>query len=139
MGVAVYLSIDQRKLIREYRDVEAGGQKGRGSDKESKGAQLPESKASIRMEVDLEECHSVVEADLPITKGRRCKATNSSAIKGRTFVESLIPCSDRGRALIVKGVEEVENAEANSKYQDKSEGQRPRNFIRSMSADFSSR
>ncbi|RWW05072.1 hypothetical protein GW17_00031675 [Ensete ventricosum] len=32
-----------------------------------------------------------------------------------------------------KGVEEVENAEANSKYLDKVKGQRPRNFIRSPS------
>ncbi|RWW76806.1 hypothetical protein BHE74_00015072 [Ensete ventricosum] len=36
-----------------------------------------------------------------------------------TSMESSIPCSYRGRALVVKGVEEVENAEANSKYQDK--------------------
>ncbi|RWV97471.1 hypothetical protein GW17_00039737 [Ensete ventricosum] len=41
--------------------------------------------------------------------------------------------------LVVKGAEEVGNAEANSKYQDKAEGQRPRNFIRLMSMGFSSR
>ncbi|RWV89146.1 hypothetical protein GW17_00048723 [Ensete ventricosum] len=51
-----------------HRGVEAGGQKGRGSDDESRGAQLPKSKASARKEVDLEECHSVAEADLPIAK-----------------------------------------------------------------------
>ncbi|RWW71546.1 hypothetical protein BHE74_00020705 [Ensete ventricosum] len=34
------------------------------------------------------------------------------------------------RALIMKGAEKVKNAEANSKYQDKAEGQRPRNFKR---------
>ncbi|RRT75464.1 hypothetical protein B296_00006626 [Ensete ventricosum] len=56
-----------------------------------------------------------------------------------TSVESSIPCSHGGRALVVKGVEEVENAKANSKYQDRTEGQRPRNFIRLVSMDFSSR
>ncbi|RWW11134.1 hypothetical protein GW17_00025279 [Ensete ventricosum] len=60
-------------------------------------------------------------------KGRRCKATDSRAMglaapwyrKGGTSVGSSIPCSHGGRALVVKGVEEVENAEANSKYQDR--------------------
>ncbi|RRT76219.1 hypothetical protein B296_00004831 [Ensete ventricosum] len=80
-------------------------------------------------------------------KGYRCKATDSRAMglaaswyrRDETFVESLIPCSHGGRALIVKGAEEVENAEANSKCQDRAEGQRPRNFIRSMSIGFSLR
>ncbi|RZS14333.1 hypothetical protein BHM03_00046012 [Ensete ventricosum] len=66
-------------------------------------------------------------------KGRRYKATDSRAMgsaapwyrKGRTSVESSIPCSHGGRALVVKRAEEVENAEANSKYQDTVEGQRP--------------
>ncbi|RZS04314.1 hypothetical protein BHM03_00034636 [Ensete ventricosum] len=76
-----------------------------------------------------------------------CKATDSRAMglaapwyrRGRTSVESSIPCSHGGRALVVKGVEEVENAKANSKYQDRAEGQRPKNFIRPMSMGFSSR
>ncbi|RZR91974.1 hypothetical protein BHM03_00020164 [Ensete ventricosum] len=38
-----------------------------------------------------------------------------------------------------KGAEEVENTEANFKYQDRAEGQRPRNFIRPVSMSFSSR
>ncbi|RRT69422.1 hypothetical protein B296_00018077 [Ensete ventricosum] len=46
-----------------------------------------------------------------------------------TSMESSIPCSHGGRALVVKGVKEVENAEENSKYQDKVKGQRPKNFI----------
>ncbi|RZS23691.1 hypothetical protein BHM03_00056662 [Ensete ventricosum] len=54
---------------------------------------------------------------------RRCKATNSRAMglaapwyrKGGTSVESSIPYSHGGRALVVKGAEEVENTEANSK------------------------
>ncbi|RRT66924.1 hypothetical protein B296_00008625 [Ensete ventricosum] len=58
---------------------------------------------------------------------------------GRTYVESSIPCSHGGRALVVKGAEEVENAKANFKYQDRAEGQRPRNFIRPVSRSFSSR
>ncbi|RWW55094.1 hypothetical protein BHE74_00038285 [Ensete ventricosum] len=76
-----------------------------------------------------------------------CKTTDSSAMglvapwyrRGGTSVESSIPCSHRGRAFVVKGAEEVENAEANSKCQDKAKGQRPRNFIRPMPTDFSSR
>ncbi|RZS03758.1 hypothetical protein BHM03_00033968 [Ensete ventricosum] len=59
--------------------------------------------------------------------------------RGETSMESSIPCSHRGRALVVKGTEDVENAEANSKYQDKARGQRPRNFIRPMSMGFSLR
>ncbi|RRT49247.1 hypothetical protein B296_00009373 [Ensete ventricosum] len=59
--------------------------------------------------------------------------------EGETSVGSLIPCSHGGRTLVVKGVEEVENAEANSKYQDRAEGQRPRNFIRPVSIDLSLR
>ncbi|RWV87226.1 hypothetical protein GW17_00050807 [Ensete ventricosum] len=80
-------------------------------------------------------------------KGRRCKATDSMVMglatpwyrRGGTSVESLIPCSHEGRVLGIKGAEEVENAEANSKYQDKAKGQRPRNFIRPVSMGFSSR
>ncbi|RRT34442.1 hypothetical protein B296_00054230 [Ensete ventricosum] len=76
-----------------------------------------------------------------------CKSTDSRDMslaapwyrRGGTSVESSIPCSHGGRGLIVKGAEEVENAKANSKYQDRADGQRPRNFIRSMSIGFSSR
>ncbi|RRT39249.1 hypothetical protein B296_00050805 [Ensete ventricosum] len=82
-----------------------------------------------------------------LRKGCRCKVTNSRAMgltapwyrRGKTFVESSIPCSYGGRALVVKGTQEVENAETNSKYQDRAEGQRPRNFIRPMSMGFSLR
>ncbi|RWV81227.1 hypothetical protein GW17_00057372 [Ensete ventricosum] len=53
-----------------------------------------------------------------------CKAMDSRAMgsvaswyhRGGTSVESSIPCSDGGIALVVKGVEEVKNAEVNSKY-----------------------
>ncbi|RWV96736.1 hypothetical protein GW17_00040529 [Ensete ventricosum] len=60
-------------------------------------------------------------------------------LRGGTSVESSIPCSYGGRALVVKGAEEVENTKTNSKYQDRAEGQRPRNFIRPLPMGFSSR
>ncbi|RZR80398.1 hypothetical protein BHM03_00006429 [Ensete ventricosum] len=41
MGVAVCLSINQGELLGKHRGVEASGRKGRGSDDESRGAQLP--------------------------------------------------------------------------------------------------
>ncbi|RRT34589.1 hypothetical protein B296_00053546 [Ensete ventricosum] len=76
-----------------------------------------------------------------------CKATDSRAMgltapwyrRGGTSVKSSIPYSHGGRALVVKGAEEVQNAKTNSKYQDKAEGQMLRNFIRPMSMSFSSR
>ncbi|RWW58069.1 hypothetical protein BHE74_00035100 [Ensete ventricosum] len=60
----------------------------------------------------------------------RCKTIDSRAMgmaapwyhRGRTFMESSIPCSHGGRVLVVKRAEEVENAKANSKYQDRAEG-----------------
>ncbi|RZS23986.1 hypothetical protein BHM03_00057002 [Ensete ventricosum] len=87
MRVAVYLSIDQGELLGGHNGVELGGRKGRGSDYESSGAQLPKSKALVRKEVESEEHHSAVER--------------------WDFRESLILCSHGGRALIVKGAEEV--------------------------------
>ncbi|RWW26245.1 hypothetical protein BHE74_00001515 [Ensete ventricosum] len=77
----------------------------------------------------------------------KCEAIDSSVIglatlwyrRGRTFMESSVPCSHVGRALVVTRVEKVEIAEANSKYQDKAEGQRSGNFIRSVSMGLSSR
>ncbi|RRT40397.1 hypothetical protein B296_00058558 [Ensete ventricosum] len=76
-----------------------------------------------------------------------CKATDSSVMnitapwyhKGGTSLKSSISCSYGGRALAVKGAEKVENAKANSKYQNKTEGQRPGNFVRPVSTSFSSR
>ncbi|RRT85172.1 hypothetical protein B296_00000897 [Ensete ventricosum] len=65
---AVYHRGISSKLLGGYSGVKAGGRKGRGSDDESSGAQLPKSKALVRKEVDSEEHHSTVEADLPITK-----------------------------------------------------------------------
>ncbi|RWV94279.1 hypothetical protein GW17_00043202 [Ensete ventricosum] len=76
-----------------------------------------------------------------------CKATDSRAMglaalwyhRGGASVESSISCSQGGRALVVKGAKEVENAKTNSKYQDSAKGQRPKNFIRPVSMGFSSR
>ncbi|RWW73669.1 hypothetical protein BHE74_00018437 [Ensete ventricosum] len=44
------------------------------SEGKAEGAQLPKSKASIRKEVDSEEYHSVVEADLPNVKKKDANA-----------------------------------------------------------------
>ncbi|RWV98456.1 hypothetical protein GW17_00038694 [Ensete ventricosum] len=62
----------------------------------------------------------------------RLRETSKSEDKaeGGTSVESSIPCSNGWRALVVKGAKEVENGEANFKYQDKAKRQRKRNFIR---------
>ncbi|RRT53228.1 hypothetical protein B296_00032432 [Ensete ventricosum] len=43
------------------------------------------------------------------------------------------------KVLVMKGDEEVENTEVNSKYEDKTRGQRLRNFIRPVATSFSSR
>ncbi|RRT58714.1 hypothetical protein B296_00028142 [Ensete ventricosum] len=128
MRVAVCLSIDHAELPREHRSVEAGGQKGRGSDDKSSGAQLPTNKASVRKKMNSEECHSAAEADLPMARKRHgCEATDSKVMslvmpwyhRGGTSVEASIPCSHGGKVLVVKGAEKVENVEANSKYQDR--------------------
>ncbi|RZS09715.1 hypothetical protein BHM03_00040819 [Ensete ventricosum] len=54
----------------------------------------------------------------------RLREPDKSKGKAETSVESPIPCSHGGTTLVVKGAEEVKNAKANSKYQDKAEGQR---------------
>ncbi|RRT48844.1 hypothetical protein B296_00048050 [Ensete ventricosum] len=54
MGVTACLSMDQGKLLKEHRGIEAGSRKRRGSDDESRGAQLPKSKASNQKECGLE-------------------------------------------------------------------------------------
>ncbi|RZS00648.1 hypothetical protein BHM03_00030372 [Ensete ventricosum] len=68
MRVVVCLSIDQRGLLGGHSGVEADSRKGRGSDDESSGAQLPKSKASVRKEVHSEEHHSAAEENLLIAK-----------------------------------------------------------------------
>ncbi|RWW76221.1 hypothetical protein BHE74_00015703 [Ensete ventricosum] len=68
MRVVVCLSIDQGELLGEHRGVEVGGRKGRRSDDESRGAQVPKSKVSVRKEVGLKKYHGIAEADLPIAK-----------------------------------------------------------------------
>ncbi|RRT66229.1 hypothetical protein B296_00039364 [Ensete ventricosum] len=62
--------------------------------------------------------------------GRRCKATDSRAMglttpwfrRGRTSVESSIPCSYGGRVLVVKGGREGGEYRVKLKYQDKAKG-----------------
>ncbi|RWV77980.1 hypothetical protein GW17_00061122 [Ensete ventricosum] len=95
------------------------------------------------------ECHGIIEAGLPLTgeldcfsahirlrepdksgDKAECKKMDSRAMglaaswycRGETSIESSIPCSHGGRAFIVKGAEEVENAKANSKYQGRGKG-----------------
>ncbi|RWV85411.1 hypothetical protein GW17_00052796, partial [Ensete ventricosum] len=51
----------------------------------------------------------------------------------RDFRGVIDPLLSWRESMVVKGAEEVENAKTNSKYQDKAEGQRPRNFIRPVS------
>ncbi|RRT73259.1 hypothetical protein B296_00025071 [Ensete ventricosum] len=60
---------------------------------------------------------------VPPRENSKCKYQRlEDKVEGGTSVESSIPCSNGGRALVVKGAQEVENAEANSKYRDKTEG-----------------
>ncbi|RRT64976.1 hypothetical protein B296_00019565 [Ensete ventricosum] len=94
----------------KYKGVEASGQRSEEATMslERLGTQ---NQASVRMEVDSKECHGTAKADLPIVKGRRCEATDSSAMgiattwyhRDETSIESLISCSHGGRPLIVKG------------------------------------
>ncbi|RWW13113.1 hypothetical protein GW17_00023191 [Ensete ventricosum] len=108
------------------------------SEDKTEGAQLPKSKASVKKEV--EECHRGGSTNREERNvDARQRILGPWAWQHHATVEVGLPCSYGGRALIVKGIEEVENAEANSKYQDKAEGQRPRNFIRPVSMGFSSR
>ncbi|RWW90079.1 hypothetical protein BHE74_00000779 [Ensete ventricosum] len=57
---------EPNKLEDKTEGVEASSRKGRGKDDESRG--VPKSKASVRNEMDSEECHSAVEVDLLIAK-----------------------------------------------------------------------
>ncbi|RRT48623.1 hypothetical protein B296_00010693, partial [Ensete ventricosum] len=65
---STHIHLRELELLGGHSGVEAGGRKGRESDDESSGAQLPKNKASVRKEVDSEEHHSDVESDLPIAK-----------------------------------------------------------------------
>ncbi|RWW59628.1 hypothetical protein BHE74_00033419 [Ensete ventricosum] len=62
-----------------------------------------------------------------------------TSLEGLSYPKAKRRSKRRWTRNIVKGAEEVENADANSKYQDKAEGQRPKNCIRPMSTSFSSR
>nr|ABF70076.1 hypothetical protein MA4_54B05.10 [Musa acuminata] len=77
-----------------------------------------QNQASVRMEGDSEEYHRDISTDRG-EKGCICEAMDSSAIG------MVAPWYRRG-------AEEVEHAEANSKYRDKTEGARPRNEAGNM-------
>ncbi|RWW35019.1 hypothetical protein GW17_00000183 [Ensete ventricosum] len=119
MRVAVCLSIDQGELLGGHNGVKAGGRKRRGNNDESSGVSYP--KAKRRLERRWTRRSTTVPQRRIYRsrrKGCRCKATDNRAMgltapwyrRGGTSVESSIPCSHGGRALVVKGAEEVENA-----------------------------
>ncbi|RZS28082.1 hypothetical protein BHM03_00061638 [Ensete ventricosum] len=69
------------------------------------GLNYPKVIASIRTEMDSEECRSVAQVDLSmVRKGRRCETTNSRVMglavawyhSGETSVEISIPCFHEG-------------------------------------------
>ncbi|RRT84857.1 hypothetical protein B296_00010622 [Ensete ventricosum] len=67
-GVAC-LSIDQGELLGGHRGVEVGGSKGgEEATRSPEGLNYPNSKVSVRKEVDSEEHYSAAEADLSIAK-----------------------------------------------------------------------
>ncbi|RWW73606.1 hypothetical protein BHE74_00018512 [Ensete ventricosum] len=121
MRVAVWLSIDQGKLLGEHKSVEAGGRKGLSYPKAKHRSERRWTRRSAT--VPQRQIYQLRK------KGRRCKATNSRAMSsaapwyrsGETSVESSILCSHGGSALVAKGAEKVENVETNFKYQDKAE------------------
>ncbi|RWW06138.1 hypothetical protein GW17_00030551 [Ensete ventricosum] len=152
-GVTKVIQLVEAKLGSGYlsmgqEDAEAGGRKERRSDYKSGGAQLPKSKASVRKDVDSEEHHSAVEADLPIAKegtqmqGNRLygHGLGSTMVSQRRDFRGVIdPLLSWRESIGRKRGRGGGNAKANSKYQDRAEGQRTRNFIRSVSIDFSSK
>ncbi|RRT55612.1 hypothetical protein B296_00017088 [Ensete ventricosum] len=107
------------------------------------------SKDEAEKEVDSEEHHSVAEADLPIVKeGMQMQGNekyvyelgNTMVSQRRDFHGVINPLLSWRESIGRKnGAEEVENVKANSKYQDRADGQRPRNFIRLVLMGFSSR
>ncbi|RWW73671.1 hypothetical protein BHE74_00018436 [Ensete ventricosum] len=74
------------------------------SESKAEGAQLPKSKASIRKEVDSEECHSVAEVDLPNAKKKDVDArqwiVGLWARQRHGTIEVGLPWSHRSLALM---------------------------------------
>ncbi|RRT47796.1 hypothetical protein B296_00037494 [Ensete ventricosum] len=66
--VAVFLSIDQGELLRRHSGVEQVVERDEEATTSPEGLSYPKSKLLGRKEVDSEERHSAVEADLPIAK-----------------------------------------------------------------------
>ncbi|RZS25461.1 hypothetical protein BHM03_00058672 [Ensete ventricosum] len=77
-----------------------------------------------------------------VTKRRHGVADRGGIVHGNaTHADMSLEGHDHAKRESIgrKGAEEVENAEANTKYQDRGKGQRPRNFKRPVSMSFSSR
>ncbi|RZR90074.1 hypothetical protein BHM03_00017893 [Ensete ventricosum] len=68
-----------------------------------------------------------------VSQCRRGRSTDREERDVDARYRIVVPWAWQRHVLVVKGAEEVENAEANSKYHDKVEGQRLRNFIRPIS------
>ncbi|RRT51475.1 hypothetical protein B296_00041817 [Ensete ventricosum] len=108
---AVYHRGRSPKLLGGHSGVEAGGRKGRGSDASPVGLSYP--KAKRRLERRWTRRSTTVPQKRIYRsrrKGCRCKITNSRAMSlatpwycgGGASLESSIPCSHRGRALVEK-------------------------------------
>ncbi|RWW79998.1 hypothetical protein BHE74_00011676 [Ensete ventricosum] len=135
MRVAVCLSIDHGELLGGHSGVEVGGRKGRESDDEFGEAQLPKTQSPSNLAFSTTKRMGEVEYPSSLTY----PAEEFCISSRRDFRGVIDPLLSWRESIGRKRSEEVENAKANSKYQDKAEGQRPRNFIRPVSMGFSSR
>ena len=66
-------------LLREHRGVEAGGSKGARKRRRVQRDLATQNQASVRMEVDSEDCHGDISTDCE-EKGYRGEATDSRAM-----------------------------------------------------------
>ncbi|RWW54157.1 hypothetical protein BHE74_00039277 [Ensete ventricosum] len=127
MRFTVCLSIDHGELPGEHKCVEAGCRKGRGSDEESSGTQLHETKRQNESglrggsqccgggSTDSEERDADARQQIvgPWVRQRHGTAHAGLPWSYQSFAHM------KGERLVMKGIEEVENAKENSTYQDK--------------------
>ncbi|RRT69541.1 hypothetical protein B296_00001735 [Ensete ventricosum] len=103
------------------------------SDGKDSSCMVPKIKRASRHMHLISEMHLMGELRYEATDSRAMGLAVPWYRRGGTSMEASIPCYCGGRVLVAKGAEEVENAETNSKYQDRVEGQMLRNFIRLVS------